>query len=65
MSEAAAAAAEEVVEEFVKEWEPMKDAIKESVETFGTIDGEAHTSWLSRQLEMLELMRKIICSRDI
>ena len=43
VQEAAAKAAEEVVEKFEKEWEPMMDAIEESVETFGNIDGERQT----------------------
>jgi len=40
VQEAAAKAAEEVVEKFEKEWEPMMDSLEESVETFGNIDGE-------------------------
>jgi len=40
MQEAVARVAEEVVEKFEKEWEPMVDSVRESVETFGSIEGK-------------------------
>jgi hypothetical protein len=40
MQEAVAKAAKEVVEKFEKNWEPMMDSVKESVETFGSIEGK-------------------------